>query len=84
MSSAIITCPQKSTSSQRVHWIEIELVGEDNSPVPWEPYRITLPNGDVVRGYLDRNGRARVNGIESAGNCTITFPDLDKDLWKLA
>jgi type VI secretion system secreted protein VgrG len=63
-------------------WIEIELVDEDNKPVPGEKYKVTLPDGKTVaQGTLDQNGYARVNGVDP-GTCKITFPDLDKDAWE--
>jgi type VI secretion system secreted protein VgrG len=62
------------------HWIEIELVDQDDQPVAGERYRITLPGGSVEQGNLDQNGYARVDGIEP-GTCEITFPDLDRDAW---
>ena len=61
-------------------WIEIELVGEDDEPIPGESSEITLPDGSVARGTLDQNGHARVEGFED-GSCKISFPDLDKDAW---
>ena len=65
----------------RLVWIEIELVDEENQPVPGETYRIELPDGPVVEGNLDSRGRARHEGIVR-GSCQITFPNLDKDAWK--
>ena len=50
--------------SQKKSWIEIEMVDEDNNPVPGEHYRITLPDGETVAdGTLDNKGFARVDGI---------------------
>jgi len=68
-------------SSEKKNWVEIELVGEDGSPVAGERYRIELPDGSVAEGSLDGNGRARIDGIDP-GTCTITFPNLDKDAWE--
>jgi type VI secretion system secreted protein VgrG len=62
-------------------WIEIELVDEEDNPVPGEKYRITLPNGKVAQGTLDHEGFARVEGIDP-GTCQITFPELDKEAWE--
>ncbi len=62
-------------------WIEVLLVGEDGKPVPGERYRITVPDGRVAEGTLGADGVARVEGFES-GQCTITFPDLDKAAWE--
>lgn len=73
--------PYKRDSTKK-SWIEIELVDEENNPVPGEIYRITLPDGETVaEGTLDNKGLARVEGIDP-GNCQITFPKLDQDAWE--
>jgi hypothetical protein len=70
-------------AGQESHWIEIELVGEDDKPIAGEAYRITLPDGaTVLAGTLDDNGRARVDGLAQAGSCKITFPALDQEAWQ--
>lgn len=68
---------------EKVSWIEVELVGEDDKPIPGEKYEIELPDGSVASGTLDADGFARVDGIDP-GNCKVTFPDLDKDAWEPA
>ena len=76
--------PEKSEEKEekkKTSWIEIELVGEDDKPIPGERYRITLPDGTTDEGTLDDKGGARVEGFE-AGACEITFPDLDQDAWE--
>jgi hypothetical protein len=67
---------QKKTS-----WIEIELVGEDDRPIPGEKYRIKLPDNSVDEGTLDDKGFARVEGFEK-GDCQISFPELDREAWE--
>ncbi len=62
-------------------WIEIEMVDEEDEPVPGEKYKITLPDDTVAEGTLDNNGFARVDGIDP-GTCKVTFPELDKDAWE--
>ncbi len=64
------------------HWIEIELVGEDDRPIPWEEYQVVLPDGTVVRGYLDDEGYARCDRIAQGGQCRVSFPALDRDAWQ--
>lgn len=64
-------------------WIEIELIDEDDNPVPGERYEIEVPDGRVVRGTLNQKGFARVEGLEP-GNCKITFPELDREAWEPA
>lgn len=81
--SPVLDCPRQQ-KPKPVHWIEIKLIGEDGNPIPWEEYRIQLPDGQVVRGYLDENGLARVDNIENPGQCTVTFVDLDKEAWEPA
>jgi hypothetical protein len=69
-------CPLKKKT-----FIAVQLVGEDNSPVPGERYVIELPDGTSREGTLDDAGKAIVDGIDP-GTCTIRFPDMDKDAWE--
>jgi type VI secretion system secreted protein VgrG len=76
--------PTDEDEKKKKSWIEIELVDEDNNPIPGERYKVTLPDGKTLaEGTLDHNGFARVNGIDP-GSCKITFPNLDKDAWEKA
>jgi type VI secretion system secreted protein VgrG len=76
--------PGEERQEKQKSWIEIELKDEDDSPVPGEPYEITLPDGThVARGTLDQNGFARVQGIDP-GDCKVSFPRLDKGAWAKA
>lgn len=61
-----------------LHWIEIELVGEDDKPIPDEKYKVVLPDGSEKEGNLDENGWARIE-IAAKGDCEVTFPELDKE-----
>jgi len=71
-------------NEEKKSWIEIELVDEEDNPVPGERYKVTLPDGKTVaEGTLDEKGFARVEGIDP-GTCKITFPNLDKDAWEKA
>jgi uncharacterized protein involved in type VI secretion and phage assembly len=65
----------------KTSWIEIKLIDEQGNPVPGKRYEITLPDGKTVaKGTLDNEGWARVEGFDP-GECKVTFPDLDKDVW---
>jgi hypothetical protein len=72
---------QASTATSTAHWIEINLVAEDGSPCPDIKYRIEAPDGSVIEGSLNAVGFARVS-LPQSGNCKITFPELDTDMWK--
>ena len=61
-------------------WIEIQLIGDDDKPVPFAKYAVALPGGAIKNGTLDENGKARVEGIP-AGTCKVSFPELDEDVW---
>lgn len=61
-------------------WVEVHLVGEDDSPIPDEPYEIELPGGKLVQGNLDAQGKVRIEGIPP-GLCRVSFPNLDKSAW---
>jgi type VI secretion system secreted protein VgrG len=74
--------PKSEEAKDKKSWIEIELVDQDNKPVPGEAYRITLPDGTTLaEGTLDEKGFAREDGIDP-GSCKVTFPNLDKDSWE--
>ena len=56
-------------------FVAIELKDEDGLPKAGAKYRVTLPDGSVKEGFLDLEGKAKVEGVDP-GNCKITFPDL--------
>ncbi len=62
-------------------WIEIRLEDVEGKPVPGEAYKITLGDQTIAEGTLDDKGHARVDGIDP-GSCKVTFPKLDKTVWK--
>lgn len=61
-------------------WIEIQLVGEDDAPLPGERWTVALPDGSTRSGVTGEDGVARLEGIP-AGTCRVSFPDLDRDAW---
>jgi type VI secretion system secreted protein VgrG len=68
-------------SPTKLHWIGIQLVDELGHVVPYEDYRITLPDGTALEGSLDKHGRAKLTGIDG-GSCKVSFPYRDADSWK--
>lgn len=64
-------------------WVEIELVDTGGAPVAGQRYVCMMPDGDVREGQLDAKGRVRFDGIDP-GNCVLTFPELDRDVWQPA
>lgn len=85
-SSACGSPSDSSSSNQTIspsksHWIAIQLVDEKGHPVAGEDYRATLPDGTVIEDSLDEHGKARISGIDS-GNCKVSFPNRDKEVWK--
>jgi hypothetical protein len=61
-------------------WIQIQLIGEDDQPIPGAKYRAELPDGSIREGTLDEKGIAGFDGI-SAGDCKVSFPELDQEAW---
>lgn len=78
--SAVQSCPLQAP--HKTYWIEIELVGEDGQPIPWEEYLVELPSGVKTPGYLDAAGFARFSGLTESGDCKVCFPKLDRDAWE--
>jgi type VI secretion system secreted protein VgrG len=62
-------------------WFEVKLEDKAGQPVAGEPYKVTLPDGSVSEGTLDDKGMARIEGIDP-GSCHVTFPNMDKSVWK--
>lgn len=60
------------------HWVEIELLDEDDQPVVGERCRIVLPDDREVITRTDKDGLVRVDRI-IAGQCLVYFPDLDTE-----
>jgi hypothetical protein len=63
------------------HSVMIELLDVEGNPVPGEPYRIKLPDGTVVNGKLDAQGKAHITGIEQPGSCQVCFYERDAAIW---
>ena len=72
-----------SEDKSKDHWIVVELVGENDEPIPNELCRITTPDGDVVEQETDSKGQVEVQQI-SVGDCIVEFPELDQDAWEEA
>jgi hypothetical protein len=66
-----------TVDSTKQGFIGITLVDTDQRPVPGAAYELELPNGEKISGLLDGNGKVRVEGIDP-GNCTVTFPEIDR------
>ncbi len=63
-------------------WIEIELVGEDDEPIPFERYELRTASGSVhATGRLNAFGLARHDPIDEDAY-QVVFLDLDQDAWK--
>lgn len=66
------------------HWIEIEVLYEDGTCVAGAKYLIVTPDKEEKTGVTNAYGRARVDGIIVAGQCKISFPDIDGSTWSKA
>jgi hypothetical protein len=76
-------CKAKGEAGDKLRtrcWVEIQLVGEDDLPIPNEKYALKLPGGKLLEGNLDDQGKFRVEGIPP-GQCQVSFPDFDKTAW---
>ena len=62
--------------------VAIELIGEDDEPIANVRYRLELPDGRVSEGRTGEDGQAFLWGLSQAGDCKLTFPDLDGEAWE--
>lgn len=81
MGNPVQGCSQ-SKQPPVTYWIEIEMVGEDDSPIGWLEYSVVTADGNKIKGYLDDKGFARLEGLKNGGSCKVGFPGLDKDAWQ--
>lgn len=75
---------QEPEAKEEDHWVGIELLWDDGNCVEGARFVITTPDGKTIEGVTNEYGLARVEGIKSAGQCKIQFPDIDKDSWAAA
>lgn len=61
-------------------WLAIELKDAEGRPVPRARYVVTLPDGSTREGTLNKNGYARVDGV-NPGKCHVSFPELEAENW---
>jgi hypothetical protein len=73
-------CEKLAASQAKKTWIEIVLIDFDKKPVAGKAYEIELPDGSVVSGVTDANGKARYDDIP-AGQCKVRFPEIDGSEW---
>jgi hypothetical protein len=64
-------------------WVAVKLVDDDGMAVAGARFRITLPDRSVQEGTLNAEGEARVESTR-AGQCEISFPDIDARAWNPA
>jgi len=70
----------EETTEEETHWIALLLTDTEGNPMPNEPYQLKLPDGRIVKGRLDNEGKARHDGIQE-GNCEVCYPDIDENDW---
>lgn len=80
---SVVACSPTAPPGARPgpHWIEVEMVGEDDEPMVGARYRLELDDGRVLEGTLGKEGIVRVEGL-SATVCGIAFPGLDDEAWQ--
>jgi hypothetical protein len=71
----------EEATAEEVTWLAIELKDEQGKPVPHARYVVTLPDGGTREGTLNKNGYARVDGV-NPGQCQVSFPELDGQSWR--
>jgi len=60
-------------------YLEIELLDNDDNPIPNEEYILYLSNGEIRKGKLDGNGYKKEEEV-LPGNCDVKFPNIANQL----
>lgn len=70
---------------QPTAWLEVSLMDDSDPPAPvaGAKYVVELADGTVIEGYLDGQGKARIEGIQE-GSAKVSFPDYDAGDWQPA
>ena len=72
--------PALSGEQKELSWIEVYVLGEDDTPITGEPYEIKLSDGRRTSGTTDANGRIRYDRIPD-GTCELSLTNLDASAW---
>ena len=57
-------------------FVEFQLLNDLEQPIANEKFVLTLPDGKIINGVLDGEGRVHVADVPR-GSCSIKFPDLE-------
>jgi len=63
------------------HWIGSAPRWGDGTSIKSAKSKITTPDGTEFEEMTGEYVLAHFDGIKSAGQCSISSPELDKDLW---
>ena len=66
-----------------VFFVALATISDPNLVIPTIAQTLNIKEvggQTLAEGSLDEKGEAKVESID-AGNCKVTFPDLDKDAW---
>ena len=61
-------------------WVEVRLIDEDDEPVAGAYYKVQLPDGSIMTGNLDEDGKVRFDSIVP-GTCKVSFPEIHAKEW---
>ena len=90
LGSVIVTGSQSQGGSsgedddEETHWVSVELVYDDGTPVKDEPVEIKLPKGQKRSDKTDENGKFKVEKFKDSGTCEVNFTKICKKEWKQA
>ena len=74
--------PTRTEPSTEPTFVEFQLLDLRDEPIAHARYEAVLPDGSHRSGTLDAMGFARIDDIVPAGQCEISFPELDETYWQ--
>lgn len=72
LKDTVLDCGLKAVKT----WIAVQLVDENNKPVPLAKFRIRFPDGKEEEHQLDDKGYKYFGNLDP-GECEIGFPELE-------
>lgn len=68
--------PSRPDPVQDSTFVAFRLLDDDGTPIPGQPFVLTLPDGRAINGLTDATGRFEYGPVHTPGTCSVRFVTL--------